>query len=56
MEEIELLLGTKSNGVRMLGIHGLGGVSKTTIEKAVYYRIFYHFDWSCFLENVREKS
>ena len=25
VKEIELLLDTKSNGVRMLGIHGLGG-------------------------------
>ena len=56
VEEIELLLDTNSNGVRMLWIHGLGGVGKTTIAKAVYYRIFDHFDWSCFLENVREKS
>ena len=56
VEEIELLLDTKSNGVRMLGIHGLRGVGKTTIAKAVYNRIFNHFDRSCFLENVREKS
>ncbi|XP_050291330.1 disease resistance protein Roq1-like isoform X2 [Quercus robur] len=56
VEEIELLLDTKSNGVRMLGIHGLGGVGKTTIAKAVYNRIFDRFDRSCFLENVRERS
>ncbi|KAL4645147.1 hypothetical protein ACB092_02G215400 [Castanea dentata] len=54
--KIELLLDTKSNGVRMLGIHGLGGVGKTTIAKAVYNRIFDRFDRSCFLENVRESG
>ena len=56
VEEIELLLDTKSNVVHMLGIHGLGGVGKTTIAKAVYNKIFDRFDRSCFLENVKEKS
>ena len=56
VEEIELLLDTKSNGVRMLGIHGLGGVGKTTIARAVYNKIFDRFDRSYFLENVREMS
>ena len=56
VEEIELLLDTKSNGVRMLGIYGLAGVGKTTIAEAVYNKIFDRFDRSCFLEDVREKS
>ncbi|XP_050240933.1 TMV resistance protein N-like [Quercus robur] len=56
VKEIELLLDTNSNGVHMLGIHGLGGVGKTTIAKAIYNRIFYQFDKRCFLENVRERS
>ncbi|XP_030959274.1 TMV resistance protein N-like [Quercus lobata] len=38
----------------MVGIHGLPGVGKTTIAKAVYNRIAKHFDGSSFLENVRE--
>ena len=56
VEEISLLLDTKSNGVRMLGIYGLGGVGKTTIAKAVYNKISDRFDRSCFLGNVRENS
>ena len=56
VEEIELLLDTKSNGVRMLGIYGLGGVGKTTIAKAIYNKISDRFDTSCFLEDVRERS
>ncbi|XP_030926682.1 disease resistance-like protein DSC1 isoform X2 [Quercus lobata] len=55
-KEIESLLNIKVDGFRMVGIHGLGGIGKTTIAKAVYNRIFKHFDGSCFLENVRESS
>ena len=40
----------------MVGVHGLAGVGKTTIVKAVYNSIAYSFDGSSFLENVREKS
>jgi Cdc6-like AAA superfamily ATPase len=36
--------------------YGLGGVGKTTISKAVYNRIAYRFEGSCFLENVTERS
>ncbi|XP_075638430.1 TMV resistance protein N-like [Castanea sativa] len=53
---IELLLDLKVNDVRMVGIYGLGGIGKTTIAKAVYNRIFEHFEGICFLENVRENS
>jgi putative protein kinase ArgK-like GTPase of G3E family len=34
---VELLL-NESNDVQMVGIHGLGGIGKTTIAKAVYNR------------------
>ena len=53
---IESLLDIKVNDVRMVGIHGLGGIGKSTIAKAVYNNIFKHFEGSCFLENVRENS
>ncbi|KAG6676241.1 hypothetical protein I3842_15G142200 [Carya illinoinensis] len=44
------------NETRMIGIFGIGGIGKTTITKAVYNRITYQFEGSCFLANVRENS
>ncbi|KAM4092040.1 hypothetical protein ACB094_06G006500 [Castanea mollissima] len=55
-DDIELLLDMKSNDVRMVGIHGLGGVGKTTVAKAIYNRIANFFELSCFLEDVKENS
>ena len=54
VEEIESLL--ESIDVQVVAIHGLGGIGKTTIAKAVYNRIVDSFEGSCFLENVRENS
>ena len=53
---VKSLIDIKSNDVRMVGIHGLGGIGKTTIARAVYNRIVDNFEGSCFLENVREHS
>ena len=55
-KDVESLLDIEVNNVRMVGIHGLGGIGKTTIAKAVYNRIPKHFDRRYFLESVREKS
>src|ERR1044072_6786880 len=42
--------------VHMVGIHGPGGIGKTTLSLAVYNLIADHFEGLCFLENVRENS
>ena len=55
-EVVENLLDINSNDVHVVGIHGLGGIGKTTIAKAVYNRAIDQFEGSSFLMNVRENS
>ena len=51
---VESLLDIGLDDFCVVGIHGLPGVGKTTIAKAVYNKISKHFDGSSFLMNVRE--
>ena len=53
---VESLLSIELNEFRMVVIHGVSGIGKTTIAEAVYKRIANHFDRSSFLKNVREIS
>ncbi|XP_062015119.1 disease resistance protein RPV1-like [Rosa rugosa] len=43
-------------GVRIIGIHGMRGIGKTTLAVAVFDEIRQNFDRSCFLSDVRERS
>ena len=56
VEEIRRRLDIESKDVRMLVIHGLPGVGKTTIAKTIFNLIAYHYEGSIFLEDVRERS
>lgn len=42
--------------VSMVGIHGIGGIGKTTIARAVYNSIANQFEAACFLADVSENS
>lgn len=38
--------------VRIVGIHGMGGIGKTTIDKAVFNKLCDYFHCCCFIEDV----
>ncbi|KAL2329137.1 hypothetical protein Fmac_022564 [Flemingia macrophylla] len=57
VEQLKSLLDLKSRNVTcMFGIHGTGGIGKTTLAKALYDSIYKQFEGSSFLFNVREAS
>ena len=56
LQALKSMLAIDSQGVRTVGIWGLGGGGKTTLAYAIYDEISGTFDGCCFLKNVREES
>lgn len=56
-EVLELLDVNCSDEVRLLKVHGMGGIGKTTLAGAVYNELCSRFGKCCaFLDNIRETS
>ena len=49
-------LSTATDDVRIVGIHGMPGIGKTTIAKVLFNQLYYGFEGSCFLSNINETS
>ncbi|XP_039165128.1 disease resistance protein RPV1-like isoform X2 [Eucalyptus grandis] len=56
MNEVVNLLNVESEGVRLIGIWGMGGIGKTTLAKVMCEKLSSNFDGCSFIPNVREAS
>ncbi|KAM7502747.1 hypothetical protein LguiB_001651 [Lonicera macranthoides] len=56
IEELMGLLNFDFVGVRIVRIHGMGGIGKTTIAKAVLNKLYDYFQCCCFIKDVRKKA
>ncbi|CAN1158582.1 Disease resistance protein L6, partial [Linum perenne] len=54
VQQVTTLLSLESGGVKIVGIHAMGGMGKTTIAKAVHDQLYSQFDRFCFVEDARE--
>ncbi|KAK6775889.1 hypothetical protein RDI58_026890 [Solanum bulbocastanum] len=56
LEELKSLLQIEISNVRTVGIWGIGGVGKTTIEKAIFDTLSHQFQAAYFLADVKENA
>lgn len=53
LKQINSLLEAGVDDVRIIGISGISGIGKTTIARVVYQKISHEFEFSMFIDNVK---
>ncbi|XP_039154695.1 disease resistance protein RPV1-like [Eucalyptus grandis] len=56
VDAIMEMIGAGTSETRIVGIHGMGGIGKTTTAKMIYNKLSDDFDKCCFLQDIRETS
>ncbi|KAK3417813.1 hypothetical protein EUGRSUZ_H03785 [Eucalyptus grandis] len=56
VDAIMEMIGVGTSETRIIGIHGMGGIGKSTIAKLIYNKLLRDFRNCCFLRDIRETS